>query len=248
MRAIYMCVFHLQDSEGTAAQNTCILKELETKVNDAMTKNVVKSESNLIKRCLLRRGAALYTAMKRIKASKKPRQIPARRTLKKQRANDVENDAITRAISSEGGTKPFLKAIDRHRPNRANTGYVGHTLEPSRLSTCTYASKKSTASNNSVKINTFSEETAVVRHGAKRMKIVSANAESGGPSRTVEKINLKVSSRISRANKQSVEGTCNRAKKHRQLPTERTKSDGSSGLREINKKSTKGNSVLEEGA
>lgn len=253
IRATYMCVFHLQDSEGATAQNTCILKELETKLNDAVmgAKNAIKSESNLVKKCLLRRGAALYTAMKRIKGSKKPRQIPpTRRTLKKQCANDVENDAIICTINSEGEAKPFLKTIDRHRPNKSNIGYVGHTLESPRLNTFTYTSKKLKTTSNLAKMNTLCEETAVVRHGAKRMKIVSINAsktplpEIGESSGAVEK-NSKVSSRISHAcNKPSIKGTCNRGRKHYRLPTEQTKSDG---LKETNKKCTKGNSVLEEG-
>lgn len=245
-----MCVFHLQDSEGNfaPAQNTCILKELETKLNDAVmgATNVIKSKNNLAKKCLFRRGAALYTAMKRIKGNKKQRQITTRRTLKKQCVNDVENDAIICAISSEEGVKPFLKTIDRQRPNRSNAGpYVGRTLEPPRLSAYTYTSKKCTAT----KVHTSCEETAVVRHGAKRMKIVSLNAskafpEIGESSCAVEKANE--SSRIPHAcNKHNIKRTCNR--QHCRLPTEQMKSGESSELKEVNKKSTKGNSILEGG-
>ncbi|EFN80046.1 Cytosolic carboxypeptidase-like protein 5 [Harpegnathos saltator] len=240
------------DCEGVTAQNTCILKELETKLNDAVmgTKNVIKSESNLVKKCLFRRGAALYTAMKRIKASKKPRQTSTRRTFKKQCSNDVENDTIICAISSEGGAKPFQKTIDRHRPNRSNNtvGYVDLTLEPPRFDT--YTSKKLTPTNNSAKTNTTCEETAIVRHGAKRMKIVSINAskalpETGESSCTIEKVNAKVSSRIPHACKRNIERTCNRVGKYCRLPTELMKSVESSRLKEVNKKSTKGNSISE---
>ncbi|XP_011146062.1 cytosolic carboxypeptidase-like protein 5 isoform X2 [Harpegnathos saltator] len=241
-----------KDCEGVTAQNTCILKELETKLNDAVmgTKNVIKSESNLVKKCLFRRGAALYTAMKRIKASKKPRQTSTRRTFKKQCSNDVENDTIICAISSEGGAKPFQKTIDRHRPNRSNNtvGYVDLTLEPPRFDT--YTSKKLTPTNNSAKTNTTCEETAIVRHGAKRMKIVSINAskalpETGESSCTIEKVNAKVSSRIPHACKRNIERTCNRVGKYCRLPTELMKSVESSRLKEVNKKSTKGNSISE---
>ncbi|XP_032665889.1 cytosolic carboxypeptidase-like protein 5 [Odontomachus brunneus] len=240
-----------KDNEGNfaPAQNTCILKELETKLNDAVmgATNVIKSESNLVKKCLLRRGAALYTAMKRIKGNKKQRQITTRRTLKKQCVNDVENDAIICAISSEERVRPFLKTIDRQRPNRSNAGYVGRILEPPRLSAYTYTNKKCTTT----KVHTSCEETAVVKHGAKRMKIVSLNAskafpEIGESSCAVEKANDTVSSRIPHTcNKHNVKGTCNRVRKHCRLPTEQIKSGESSDLKEVNKKSTKRNSILE---
>lgn len=254
-----MCVFRLQDNDDAAAQNTCILKELETKLNDAVmgATNAIKSESNLVKKCLLRRGAALYTAMKRIRGNKKPRQqIPARQTSKKQCANDVENEAMTCAINSEEGTKPFSKTIDCHRPSRSNAGYVGHALEsPRGLTACTHTSKKSTAMNNSAKIHTSCEETAVVRHGAKRMKIVPSDLskafpEIGESSCAVEKASGKVSSRIPHpCNKRNIKGTtCNRIRKHCRLHlTEQTKSDGSSELKEMNKKSIKRDSILEGG-
>lgn len=216
-------------------------------------KNVIKSESNLVKKSLFRRGAALYTAMKRMKGGKKPRQISTRRTLNKQCANDEKNNAIICTISSEGGAnKPFLKTIDRYRPNKSNIGY-DRVVEPPCLNAYAYVNnnKKLTATNNLTKTNTSGEETAVVRHGAKRMKIVSANASKalldvGESSCTVDKTNAKMSSRIPHAcNKQNIKGTCNRARKYCRLPAKQMKSDG---LKETKKKSSKGNPIFEGNA
>lgn len=247
MRLIFFSL--LQNNGSVAARNTCILKELETKLNDAVmgARNVIKSEGNLMKKCILRRSASLYTAMKRIKGGKKPRQTTTRQALKSQCANDVNNDAIICAISSEVGVKPmFLKTLDRYRPNRSNVGYVNHT--ESQLN------KKLTAPNSSTKTNISSEETAVIRHGAKRLKIVSTRTpkalpEIGESSYAAEETGAKVSSsKMPRTcSKQSDKGTHNRFRKHCRL-TEQMKSDRSSRLKEMSKTVIKKSRVLEEDA
>ncbi|KMQ91458.1 cytosolic carboxypeptidase-like protein 5 protein [Lasius niger] len=233
-----------KDNEGVIAQDTCILKELETKLSDAVTgaKNAIKNESNLVKKCILRRGASLYAAVKRIKSNKKPRQTHARRALKNHCSNNVENNAIICAVKSEVEAKTFLKTIDHYRSSKSNIGSViGDNLEP-RLST----SKRLT--NNSTRMHVSSEETAAVRHGAKRLKIISSTRtlkalpeirESSG---VVEETGAKMSLKITRAyEKQNPKGAYDRARLGARI-----KPDKSFRLKETNKTAVKESSTFEE--
>ncbi|XP_018375422.1 PREDICTED: cytosolic carboxypeptidase-like protein 5 [Trachymyrmex cornetzi] len=190
-----------KDHEGSIARNSGILKELETRLNDAMTgaRNGIRSEGNLVKKCILRRGSSFYTVVKRIKSSKKPRQTFTRRALKNHCANNVENSAIICAIKSEVEAKPFLKAIDRFRSSKSNiASTINDTLEP-RLNS---ANKKLMTTNSSVKMRVSSEETAMVRQGAKRLKVISSTRTSkllpeiGEPSCAAEKVNAKGSPKV----------------------------------------------------
>ncbi|KAL6268400.1 hypothetical protein P5V15_001535 [Pogonomyrmex californicus] len=206
------------DNEGAAARNSCILKELETRLSDVVTgaRNAIRNEGSLVKKCILRRGASLYTAVKRIKSSKKPRQTLARRALKSHCAGNVENSAIICAIKSEVETKPFLNVVDHYRSNRSYAGSaIGDVLEPC-LSACT--NKKLTATSSSTKTRVSSEETAAVRHGAKRLKILSTRTfkplpEVGEHSCAAEKSGAKASSRILRVyDKQGIKGAHDRTR------------------------------------
>jgi len=205
--------FHLQDNEDAIVRNS-ILKELETRLNDAMTgaKNAIRSESNLVKKCILRRGSSFYTAVKKIKSSKKPRQTFTRRALKNHCANNVENNAIICAIKSEVEAKPFLKAIDRFRSSKSNIpSTIKDTLEP-RLNS---ANKKLMTMNSSAKMRVPSEETAVVRQGAKRLKVISSTRTSkllpkiGEPSCASEEVSAKRSLKVPHTcdKRQSIKGT-----------------------------------------
>ncbi|XP_012062500.1 PREDICTED: cytosolic carboxypeptidase-like protein 5 [Atta cephalotes] len=200
------------DNEDAIVRNN-ILKELETRLNDAMTgaKNAIRSEGNLVKKCILRRGSSFYTAVKRIKSSKKPRQTFTRRALKNHCANNVENNAIICAIKSEVEAKPFLKAIDRFRSSKSNIpSTIKDTLEP-RLNS---ANKKLTT-NSSAKMRVLSEETAVVRQGAKRLKVISSTRTSkllpkiGESSCISEEISAKRSPKVPHTcdKRQSIKGT-----------------------------------------
>lgn len=233
----------MQDNEGDVARNSGILKELETRLNDAMTgaRNAIRSEGNLVKKCILRRGASFYTAMKRIKSGKKPRQTIARRALKNHCASNVENSAMICTIKSEVEAKPFLKAIDRYRANKCN---VASAIGEPRLS------KKPTATNSSARTRVSSEETAVVRHGAKRLKVISSTRASkplpevGEASCVTEETSARVSPKIPRAcDKQNVKGLHDRARIVRHV-----KPSESSKLKKINKTAVKEGPVLEESA
>ncbi|XP_018315688.1 cytosolic carboxypeptidase-like protein 5 isoform X1 [Mycetomoellerius zeteki] len=200
-----------KDNEGGIARNSGILKELETRLNDAMTgaRNAIRSD--LVKKCILRRGSSFYTAVKRIKSNKKPRQTFTRRALKNHCANNVENSAIICAIKSEVEVKPFLKVIDRFRSSKSNVAStISDTLEP-RLNS---ANKKLTKTNSSAKIRVSSEETAVVRQGAKRLKVISSTKTSkllpevGEPSCAAEEVSVKGSPKIPHTcdKRQSIKG------------------------------------------
>lgn len=232
----------LMRKDNVDAQNTCILKELETKLSDVVTgtKNAIKNESNLVKKCILRRSASLYAAVKRIKSSKKPRQTLARRALKNHCSNNAENSAIICAVKSKVEAKTFLKTIDRYRSGKSNGSVIGDNLEP-RLST----NKKLT--NNLARMS--SEETAAVKHGAKRLKIVSSTKTFKGlpeirESGVVGEAGAKVSLKLTRAyQKQNAKGTHdNRARLGRHV-----KSDKSLRLKETNKTAVKESSIFEEG-
>lgn len=205
-----MYAFELQGDEGTIAQNTCILKEIETKLSDAVTgaKNVLKTESSLMRKCIIRRGASLYTAVKRIKNNKKLRPSLARRKSHYVSSN-AENSAIICAIRSEVEEKSFLNTIDRYGSNKSGVGSViSDTIEPR-----SNANKKPT--NSSEKVHVSLEETAMVKHGAKRLKIISriskALPEIGESSCNAEETSAKL--RMSRAcGKQGVKGGRDRSR------------------------------------
>ncbi|KAL0125552.1 hypothetical protein PUN28_004574 [Cardiocondyla obscurior] len=234
-----------KDNEDDVPRSSGILKELETRLNDAMTgaRNAIRTEGNLVKKCILRRGASFYSAVKRIKSGKKPRQTLTRRTLKNHCASNVENSAIICAIKSEVETKPFLKAIDRYQSNRSNVSAA--VSEEPRLS----VSKKLTGTTSSMKTRISSEETAAVRHGAKRLKIISSMRTSkplpevGESSCTTEETSVKVSLKVSRTcNKQNIKGAHDKARIGRMKPSE------SSKQKKCNKTVVKESSVLDESA
>ncbi|XP_070163299.1 cytosolic carboxypeptidase-like protein 5 isoform X3 [Polyergus mexicanus] len=230
-----------KDNEDVA-QDICILKELETKLSDAVTgaKNAIKNESNLVKKCILRRSASLYAAVKRIKSNKKPRQTLARRALKNHCSNNVENSAIICAVKSKVEAKTFLKTIDRYRSSKSNVkSMIGDNLEP-RLST------SNRLTNNSARMHVSSEKTAAVRHGAKRLKIVSSTKTFKAlpeirESSIMEETDAKVTLKITRAyEKQNAKG--DRARLGGYI-----KPDKSFRLKETNKTAVKESSIFEEG-
>ncbi|XP_020299649.1 cytosolic carboxypeptidase-like protein 5 [Pseudomyrmex gracilis] len=224
-----------KDNVDAVAQNTCILKDVETKLNDAMTgtRNVVKNENKLMKKSILRRGVSLYSAMKRIKSSKKPRQT--RQALRTHSANNVENSTVICTIKSE--VKPFLKTIHYCRSTRSNIESVisSDILKP-RLNICT--NKKLITTSNSMKTCNISiEETTAVKHGSKRLKMISSTMTKNTLSEIEESFcsetSTKVSSKMTRVHgKQNIKEINNKI----QIPGK------SSKMKKMNKNS----SVLEE--
>lgn len=251
---IYICVFHLQDNQDTGAKDICILKELETKLTDSVmgAKNVIKSENNLVKKCILRRGTTFYTAVKRIKGNKKPRQAFTHRSVKTQCSNDTDNSTIfCTSVRSEIAMKPFL------RTSQQSKACVTDILESCLNTHNVRTTKKLKAPNNFTKTNLSSEETTIVRYGAKRLKIVSTRASKALPEigesscgisveQTNTKAPTKISSKVQVCDKKSATGMRSRDKKHC-VVLEQIKSSRSLRLKEKNKSITKKNSVLGEG-
>ncbi|XP_033336783.1 cytosolic carboxypeptidase-like protein 5 isoform X2 [Megalopta genalis] len=159
-----------KDDNGIISQDSYNLKGIECQANDSSvgTKSSMKSEPNLAKKpCIIRRTTSFYSAVKRIKSNKKCRQTVTRRPLKNQCVNNVENNSKIPTIRSEGMIKPFLKSAEGRLKN-SNFGSVNDSLGRE----C--SSKKHTATNKLSKMALSSEETAMIKHGAKRLKVVSA--------------------------------------------------------------------------
>lgn len=178
------------------------------------TRNVIKNENKLMRKSILRRGASLYSAMKRIKSSKKPRQT--RQALRSHSANNVEDNTVICTIKSE--VKPFLKTIHYCRSTRSNIESVicSDILEP-RLNICT--NKKLTATNSSLKAyNIPIEETTAVRHGSKRLKMISSTTMAKTTLSEIEesfcsKTSAKVSSKMTRVHgKQNIKEINNKTR------------------------------------
>ncbi|XP_076655541.1 cytosolic carboxypeptidase-like protein 5 isoform X1 [Halictus rubicundus] len=158
-----------KDDNGIISQDSCNLKGIECQANDSSigTKSSMKSEPNLAKKpCIIRRTTSFYSAVKRIKSGKKCRQTVARRPLKNQCVNSVENNSKIPAIRSESVIKPFLKSPESRLKN-SNFGSLNDNL--GRV--C--SGKKLTGTNKLSKMTLSSEETAMIKHGAKRLKVVS---------------------------------------------------------------------------
>lgn len=202
-------------------------------------KNAIKNEGNLVKKCLLRRSASLYAAVKRIKSGKKPRQTLARRALKNC-SNNVENTGIICTVKSKGmEAKTFLKTIDHYRSGKSNaSSVIGDNLEPRKKLT-----------NNSARMQvSSSEETAAVKQGAKRLKIVSSTNKTFKAlpeireSSILEETGSKVSLKMTRPfEKQNAKGTHDRPRLGGHV-----KSDKSFRLKETNKTAVKESSIFEE--
>ncbi|XP_078036951.1 cytosolic carboxypeptidase-like protein 5 isoform X2 [Augochlora pura] len=159
-----------KDDNGIIPQDSYNLKGIECQANDSSvgTKSSMKSEPNLAKKsCIIRRTTSFYSAVKRIKSNKKCRQTVARRPLKNQCVNNVENNSKIPAIRSESLMKPFLKSAEGRLKN-SNFGSVNDSLGRE----C--SSKKHTMTNKLTKMALSSEETAMIKNGAKRLKVVSA--------------------------------------------------------------------------
>ncbi|XP_076239196.1 cytosolic carboxypeptidase-like protein 5 isoform X2 [Calliopsis andreniformis] len=202
-----------KDDNGIISQDTYNLKSLESRISDSSVgaKSSMKSETNLVKKpCIIRRTTSLYTGVKRIRNNKKPRQTITRRPLKNQCVN-IENTKIS-AIRPDGVVKSFLKTTE-NRLRNSNVGCVDDSLG-SQLKDSQYQAKK-LITNKSSKMALSSEETAIVKHGAKRLKIVSVKVNKGRPE-IGESSNYvpETTKPLFLCSKQSTKGTSKAIKKH----------------------------------
>ncbi|XP_076673004.1 cytosolic carboxypeptidase-like protein 5 isoform X2 [Andrena cerasifolii] len=219
-----------KDDNGIVYQDSYNLKEIESRVSvpSVQAKTSMKSDTNLVKKpCIIRRTTSLYTAVKRIRSNKKPRQI-SRRPLKNQCVNNIQNNVKVPALRSESVVKPLLKTAESRLRN-SNFGCINDPLGPEARD-CQYANEK-LAKNKSPKIALSSEETAMVKHGAKRLKIISvkvnkARPEVGESSSIAQETPKFPPKPLFLCSKQNAKGTSKAIKNHCQS-VERNKSKSS---------------------
>ncbi|XP_017877707.1 cytosolic carboxypeptidase-like protein 5 isoform X2 [Ceratina calcarata] len=145
-----------KDDNGAAFPDACNLKDIESQISDSSvgSKNSLRSETNLVKKpCIVRRTTSLYTAVKRIRSSKKSKQTITRRPLRNQCVNNIENAAKVSVLGTKNIAKSYLKASENQCATRKATVKASKTQKAQAMLS--------------------SEETAIVKHGAKRLKIVS---------------------------------------------------------------------------
>ncbi|XP_034174138.2 cytosolic carboxypeptidase-like protein 5 isoform X1 [Osmia lignaria lignaria] len=161
-----------KDDNDIISQDSCNLKGNESQISDSSTgsKNSVKSETNLVKKsCIIRRTTSLYTAVKRIKNNKKSRQTITRRPLKNQ---CVHNSEVNSKLPAMGSKDNLIKS----------PCFSGlHDASELQIKDFQYSNKKLTTTNRLSKIALSSEETAIVKHGAKRLKIISTRVNKRRP-------------------------------------------------------------------
>jgi len=158
----------------------------------------------LVKKCLQRHGVSLYT-IKKIKGKNKisKQTSPTHQVLK----NHYINNAEMCTMKCDVRMKSLLKTIDSYKSIKSNTeSVINDSLEP-HLSTQVCTKKRVMMKNNLTKTyNISSEETTIVRHGAKRLKIISSTkipkmsiCDIGEPSYAImEEIKVKTPSKIPR--------------------------------------------------
>ncbi|XP_076766180.1 cytosolic carboxypeptidase-like protein 5 isoform X2 [Xylocopa sonorina] len=196
------------------------LNEIESQISNSSIglKNPMKSETNLVRKpCIVRRTTSLYTAVKRIKNNKKTRQSMIRRPLKNQYVNNIENNTKIPAIGPKSVVKTFLKTSG----NQLKAPCFGCINDSSELQLrdIQFANKKLTATNKLGKMALSPEETAIVKHGAKRLKILSTRVIKGRPevgesSNNAPEVIKSPSNAMLFFNKQNARGTSSVVKKH----------------------------------
>ncbi|XP_033200464.1 cytosolic carboxypeptidase-like protein 5 isoform X1 [Bombus vancouverensis nearcticus] len=207
-----------KDDNNIIPSDSYNLKDIESQISNSSVglKNSMKSETSFVKKpCIIRRTTSLYTAVKRIKNNKKVRQTVTRRPLKNQCVNDIESSSKIPVIGPKSIVKSFLKTSE----NRLKSSCFGCINDSSEIRDIQYANKKLIATNKFSKMALSSEETAIVKHGAKRLKIVSmkvnkGKSEVGESSNNVPETIKSPSKTLFLSNKQNVRGTTKAMKKY----------------------------------
>lgn len=154
----------------------CVL----TKVSEVGDNCGASSETNVgIKNPrIVRRTTSLYAAIKRMKSTKKSRQVANRKCLKNQRKMNVENGPMVKTLRTSSTTNHGIKAAllkpiaSRYRMGlRTNMQNIGSAQLAS--SSRVKKQEKKTTKFLSIDQNVSSEQTSAVKQGSKRLKIVS---------------------------------------------------------------------------
>ncbi|XP_076629741.1 cytosolic carboxypeptidase-like protein 5 isoform X2 [Colletes latitarsis] len=224
-----------KDGSNIISQDLYNLKGIKPQISDSSVgpKNSMKSETNIVKKtCIIRRSTSLYTAVKRIKSNKKPRQPINRRPLKNQCVNNIGNNSKIPSIRSEAVVKAFLKSTE-NRLKTSGFGCIDDSLGSQMRETREYPGKKLAITNKLSKMALSFEETAIVKQGAKRLKIVSTSINKGRPEVGESSNNISETAKLPPKSlflctKQSVKGTSKTIKKHcRNVEQTKTKSSRS---------------------
>ncbi|XP_054003401.1 cytosolic carboxypeptidase-like protein 5 isoform X1 [Hylaeus anthracinus] len=207
-----------KDANDIVSQDLYKLKGIRPQISDSSIgpKKSMKSETNLVKKSsMIRRSTSLYTAVKRIKSNKKPRQTITRRPLKNQCVNNIENNSKIPAIRSEGVVKAFLKTTE-NRLKTSSFGCINDPVGSQMRESREYQAKKPMTTNKISKVALSYEETAIVKQGAKRLKIVSTRVNKARPevgeSSNVQETS-KLPTKLFLCNKQTAKGTSRTIKK-----------------------------------
>ncbi|CAK9795253.1 Cytosolic carboxypeptidase-like protein 5 [Anthophora quadrimaculata] len=209
-----------KDDNNIIPSDSYNLKDIESQISNSSSgsKNSLKSDTNLVKKpCIIRRTTSLYTAVKRIKNNKKPRQTLTRRPLKSQCVSNIENGSKLPIIGPKNVVKSFLKSSENRLKNPC-FGCINDSPEL-QIRDIQYVNKKLLTTNKLSKMALSSEETAIVKHGAKRLKIVSTRMNKGRPevgesSNNTSEGTKSPSKTLLLSNKQNPRGTTKSIKKH----------------------------------
>ena len=243
--------FYPQDNSGVSAasvntQNYNPAEKLETKLNSVSTEiasSSTKRETSFVKKpCMVRKTTSLYTAIKKIKNNKKPRQIIIRKPPKFQGSMNQKSVAQSSYLHSEIQSKTqmrvkkkFSKFVNNYSP----------TMETNCLEdkcTIVETKRRKPIVKNTTKQNVSAEITAVVKQGSKRLKVVSpklirARPEIGeSPNTNIvnKKTKLKSSKTLYLCNKQKSKGTFTKNRKQC-LKVDQKKSKKSSKIMKNNR-------------
>lgn len=208
-----------------------------------------KIEVNIVRKpCMVRRTTSLYSAIKKIKNNKKPKQIINRKSVKAQNSSNqkptIQNTSLISKIQTKNQTrakKKFLKTADYRQTMETNCLEDKCTLVQAKKRRPII---KSTIHNNHQKQCVNMEITTIVKQGSKRLKVIGAKimktrpeiGESADENSLDRKIIKATSSRtISMSNKQKSKGSFVKTKKQF-LKVEQTKSKKSSKMKMKNRK------------
>lgn len=181
--------------------------------------NSPRSETSIVvKTRIVRRTTSLYTSVKRMKSTKKSRQVVNRKSMKSQRAGNAENGPIVSAIRSShhGAKATLLKPIGYQLAAESNLQNMGATLTARAQ-----RQAKKTSGRASVVQSATDEPTTAVKQGTKRLKIVSprimkTRPEIGESSRIAtseESLTAPTQTIVRFRNKQSAKPTFGRCRK-----------------------------------
>ncbi|XP_043465436.1 cytosolic carboxypeptidase-like protein 5 isoform X1 [Leptopilina heterotoma] len=149
--------------------------EMTVVVSSTSIENSTKTEINLIKKpCIVRRTTSLYTAIKKIKTNKKPRQIINRKLVKAPNSSNLKSTIQSTSLISKIHNKNQLKKkkFQKTLDYRMETN---NCLDDNKCTLMVQAKKRRSVIKNKIttiqKQNANMEITTIVKQGTKRLKV-----------------------------------------------------------------------------